>query len=820
MKQITSVLSLRNPKCKLCEIHKSAKNVCIMGKDNTSARILLLGESPGMDEDKAGEPFVGSSGRMLDSIFKHLNLKRDEVYITNVLKCHPVYNTKPASSCFDICSTTYLRKEIEIIKPELIICLGGLSARTLLHELSIKVMEHREKIYYTTKPMPSGIPFIVTYHPGATFHNPEVLQFIVDDIAWALDLLEGKIKDKKDKSKYKKGTTISNIPRIAEMEYWDLDLETAGLDPFLPEKKILSLQLSVNEESGYYFDWTPEIAKELKQLIKEHKPAINGHNIKHDLKWLRIKAGINFTGKINDTLQNIHLLDENFPGKGLDVVLQTFTDMKGHKEAYQKLIKTYIKTHKEKKERIRDAMNRLYARAFKAIPEKIRIDYGAGDADGTGRLRRVFRPRLKEEGLIPLHQLMMGCVKMYTDMECNGMKIDEAKHQELIGEYGKIVRKQWKKLGKLSPYELNHRSYPQLKQLIYHDWKCYPHEVKVGKKRKRYTTSKDALTMILQDDLPDEVNQYISTLLEYRKAYKLHGTFLVGLNRFLREGYIHPTWNLAGPDTGRTSCNDPNAQQVDRKSIIRRMFVSRFGKDGVLVQVDVSQGELRIAAHEANVTPWIKLFNKGDVDFHTGTASELLGISLKKVDEEKRYCAKQCNFAKLFGSGAKTIAQEMIAYGVKEEQAYHFIEEWDNKFPEWKQFEEDCFEFIQEHGYIRNLFGRYRRLPIISSDYETLSLIKRQGVNAPIQGGLSDLNKLCGYNIWRRIQTMDSCLITAETHDSFLFDTRKRNVSTLIPIIKEEYEQVDTSRFEFKLKVPIKVDVKVGPNWKDMEEVK
>jgi DNA polymerase-1 len=792
-----------------------------MGKGKLKARLMLIGEAPGAEEDKAGIPFIGRAGELLNSILVNLDFDVPSIYITNAVKCHPAYNHKPDFNKVDICVSNYLAKEIDLIKPELIVVLGQLAAKALLREQKITVDSVRRKVHYTQGPLPQGVPFIITYHPASVFHQPDNLDKIVKDFELVKEHLAGRIKSPKevDKSKYKYIKSLSKIPNLDKAKWIDLDTETDGLDPFISKKEILSIQFSTKEGNGYYLDWNEQVKREVIAFFRTFTGGINGHNLKHDLKWLREKADIIWDRKINDTQQNIHLLDENLRSKSLDTTATTFTDLKGHKDEFQKLIRERVKLLKQKKEGIRIAFSKYYRKAFFSIPLRIRKEYGAGDADATGRLRRVFIPKLKEENLYPLHQLMMECTKMYVDIECNGMKIDRDSIPVYEEFYSKKINKIKYRMDKLAGHEMNHRSNPQLKQLIYGKFKCIPHEVRVGKKRSMYSSSEDALNLILQDKLSERVKEYIKLLKDFRKTDKLYGTYVKGMPRFLRDGdLIHANWRLDGTVTGRGSCNNPNLQQIPRNGPIKELFISRYPK-GVLIQVDVSQGELRVGAHVSEEPTLIKLLCKKNSDIHRDVAVMILNKKPNEITEEEGYNAKQVDFAVFYGTGIRTLAQEMK--GVSEREAARFYQAWHKTFPYWNKYVHSVHEFVIEHGYVRSIFGRKRRLTILDPTSKLGMSQLRQAVNSPIQGGLSDYNKLCGYNLWRRLKKeFPLTLIIGEVHDSYMLDSpSEREAMKIASIIRKEFEDVDTSKFGFKFKVPMKIDIKIGYNWRDMEEI-
>jgi DNA polymerase len=138
----------------------------VFGVGNPRATFMIVGEAPGADEDAQGEPFVGRAGQLLNKILEAIKFRRDEVYICNILKCRPPGNRKPAPEEVEQC-LPYLRRQIELIRPRVILCLGLTAAENLLRKnetlgkLRGRIMEYE------------GTPLMVTYHPAALLRNPE-----------------------------------------------------------------------------------------------------------------------------------------------------------------------------------------------------------------------------------------------------------------------------------------------------------------------------------------------------------------------------------------------------------------------------------------------------------------------------------------------------------------------------------------------------------------------------------------------------------------------------------------------------------------------
>ncbi len=160
--------------CQRCALGKT-RTKFVFGKGNPNADVMLIGEAPGADEDKTGEPFVGRAGRLLTDILKAINFSREEVYIANILKCRPPNNRDPLPSEREMCMP-YLMKQIELIQPKLILCLGRIAATTLLGtKLSLTKMRGEVFDFH-------GIKLMVTYHPAALLRNPHWKRPVWEDV--------------------------------------------------------------------------------------------------------------------------------------------------------------------------------------------------------------------------------------------------------------------------------------------------------------------------------------------------------------------------------------------------------------------------------------------------------------------------------------------------------------------------------------------------------------------------------------------------------------------------------------------------------------
>lgn len=150
--------------CVRCKLHRSRKSV-VFADGSPAARVMCVGEAPGANEDEQGLPFVGRAGQLLDRLLLSVGLPREEVYICNVLKCRPPQNRNPEPEEIERCSP-FLRRQVALVAPEVIVAFGTFAARTLLDAReSLGRLRGRTHVY-------QGVPLVVTYHPAALLRNP------------------------------------------------------------------------------------------------------------------------------------------------------------------------------------------------------------------------------------------------------------------------------------------------------------------------------------------------------------------------------------------------------------------------------------------------------------------------------------------------------------------------------------------------------------------------------------------------------------------------------------------------------------------------
>ncbi len=174
--------------CTLCRLHETRKNA-VPGEGPSDAKVMFIGEGPGRNEDINGRPFCGSSGKFLDELLKIAGLRREEVYITSVVKCRPPKNRLPRDDEIETCSSNYLGRQIAMIKPELVVTLGRTSSKEILKRDIAMAAEHSKELKASYRG--SRFRLFVTYHPAAALYGAGNRQKLKEDFALLGKILGG-----------------------------------------------------------------------------------------------------------------------------------------------------------------------------------------------------------------------------------------------------------------------------------------------------------------------------------------------------------------------------------------------------------------------------------------------------------------------------------------------------------------------------------------------------------------------------------------------------------------------------------------------------
>ncbi|MDD4939389.1 MAG: DNA polymerase I [Candidatus Omnitrophica bacterium] len=423
------------------------------------------------------------------------------------------------------------------------------------------------------------------------------------------------------------------------------------------------------------------------------------------------------------------------------------------------------------------------------------------------RLRPKLEKELREKSLWSLfHDIEMPLVEVLAQMEITGIRIDWEILSGLSKELEKRLIELIEDIYELSGTEFNINSPKQLRDILFDRLK-----LPVVKRSKTGPSTDEEVLRKLADK-----HKLPALLLEYRQLTKLKSAYIDSLPSLKDEktGRIHTRFNQTVTETGRLSSSEPNLQNIPVKTDlgrnIRRAIVS-LTKDSYLLSCDYSQVELRILAHISRDENMILAF-KQDKDVHKFTASLICGLEEKDITGMMRESAKRVNFGIIYGLSSFGLSRDL---GLSIEEAQSFIDAYFLRYPRVKDYVEEQIAFARKEGYVATILGRRRYLPEINNKNQMIrQMAERQAINTPIQGSASDLIKSAMIKIHEGIRSRGlRAKMIIQIHDELVFDCPREEIDELTELIRDRMENV------MKLEVPIKVDIKKGKNWLEMESL-
>lgn len=422
-------------------------------------------------------------------------------------------------------------------------------------------------------------------------------------------------------------------------------------------------------------------------------------------------------------------------------------------------------------------------------------------------LRKKLEEELTQKSLEKLfRETEMPLITVLSEMELSGIKLDVEVLTQLSGGLDKRLKQLIGDIYRISGLEFNINSPKQLREILFEKLK-----LPVVKKTKTGpSTDEEVLkTLAVSHELPQ-------FLLEYRKLSKLKNTYVDTLPGLIdkKTDRIHTCFNQTGTETGRLSSTSPNLQNLPIKtevgSLIRRAIIAYRAKDELL-SCDYSQIELRILAHLSKDDNLIEAF-KENKDIHKATASLIYGVQEKDVTALMREVAKRINFGIVYGLSCWGLSRDL---GIATTEAQNFIDAYFLKYKKVKVYIEEQIKIAKVEGFVTTILGRRRYLPEINNKNQGVrQLAERQAVNTPIQGSASDLIKLAMIQIHQEIKEKSlKTKMILQIHDELVFNVPLDELDGLTELVKNHMEHV------LKLDVPIRISMKKGKNWLDMEAI-
>lgn len=582
------------------------------------------------------------------------------------------------------------------------------------------------------------------------------------------------------------------ITKLSNAKEFAFDTETTSLNYM--DAEIVGVSFSVEKTKAAYVPLAHDYADAPLQLsrdkvLQQLKPILEnpnikkiGQNIKYDLEVLA-NANIHLRGVTYDTMLESYILDSSSANHDMDSLALkhlgwrtiSFADVAG--------------------------------KGVKQIPfNKILIanaaTYAAEDADVTLQLHQQLWPRLiKEPGLKHIfEEIEIPLVSVLARIERNGVLIDAEMLKKQSIELEKRSQELEQEIIKQAGGTFNLNSPKQLQEILFNKLQL---PILLKTPAGQPSTADAVLQeLALEYSLP-------KFIIEYRGLSKLITTYTKKLPEQVnsKTHRIHTSYNQTGAATGRLSSSEPNLQNIPVRTQegrrIRQAFIAP--PKYKIISADYSQIELRIMAHISEDKNLLSAFEK-NLDIHTATAAEVLGIPLEKVTSEERRKAKAINFGLIYGMSAFGLAKQI---GAGREAAQVYIDRYFARYPGVMSYMENTRSEAHRRGYVETLWGRRLYLPDInSSQIPRKKAAERTAINAPLQGSAADIIKraMISLDNWLQSNRVDAKMIM-QVHDELVFEVAEFEVDLMLETISTHMMNAA------HLKVPLLVSIGAGDNW-------
>jgi DNA polymerase I len=746
-----------------------------------NAKLVVIGEAPGATEVEQDEPFVGPSGKLLDYALHRAGVDRQDVFLTNIVACRPPGNREPDLKEITCC---YGRLELELSSNKApVLALGRVATEAL------SMGDYNRGVEFDW----DGRPAMHTYHPAYLLREPDNASIFLKDV----DRL---IKGPLEVNPKWTDPTVLHIQSWQELQMvldqvpdntWvAFDIETDQLRWYKnyegkPPDPILMLQMAWTDEFGVVLDDimlydTPETVEILSQFFRRVRTV--AHNGKFDQVFLQSHLGLGIHLDF-DTMLAHAILDENSKHGLKELTTEYF----GIPDYEAGLVKKHLLSRNDK---------------YSKVPFDDLAKYGVIDTIMTLQFHKLFEGQLIENGQLewPFHNIIMRAANAFVDIEIRGIKID-VQHllrvREIMEEEMEVeARKARESVGLR---EINLNSPQQVAAVIYDQLRMpAPKSRKLGPR----STNHEAIEPLKGK------HPFIDYLMAYRRVAKLKSSYADNILECLdHEGAVHTTFQVAGTEIGRLSARNPALQTIPRAekekdnkglwgALIKSSFIARPGK--VLVVVDYSQAELRVAAVLAN-EPFLFDAYEHDRDLHTEVAIAMYGEDFTK---EQRMNTKMFNFSYLYGGNEYSFAMDA---GLPIHVAKQFVQDYNKVMPNLTSFRKTQFELLDKQGYVESPFGRRRHFEIITR--ANMDDARKACVHAPIAGTASDLTLLSGCQLEE-----EGYNVLLLVHDSVILEVPEEHGDEVAEYAVRVMEGIASQHLP---QVKWKADPEVRQRWSD-----
>lgn len=712
-------------------------------------------------------------------------------------------------------------KRIKSHKPDVVVACGAWPLKCLVNKGNVTLREHlRESIDIPDLP---GVTVVASQSIEMISANPGMDKWLVLDTYAALF---GKVNT--EWGKYEvllprdKNWAACPAP-LAKAKVVGLDLETyPGLDPWHPNARIRMCVIS--DKVGRA--WIVQAKKNsmfpawLRKIMADPNVVCGGSNIKFDYKWLQ-RFGYELTN-MHDTSTAEHVLDNTNP----------LTDLKSLTFIYCPKLGDYSKGHRK-----------LVAErgGWEFVGDDEMYQYAGGDGESSVAATTEQRRKLRAEGLTRPFDLSMGLYRVLAGMESRGACVSARVNDRLASEFNRGIESLREEItGVLGP--INPNSPDQLAKALQD---AVP---TINLKKHRLSRQFSDMPRRMPGDRPDddfstdkavlereaEKHPIVGTLLLYRRYTKLATTYVTALREKHMiqhpdgKYYTHTSYRTDVVDTYRLSSQGPNMQNIPRKPEpdeahpipphlnVKSQFVSRW-KGGCILEADLGQAEIRLAAHQSQDETMISAILSGE-DLHTALCAKFHDKPLGEVTKLERTLFKPVTFLVIYGGGANTLAKKL---GKPKYEAQQMLDQYFRTFHQLDDYIHKVKTDVKRTLYSESIFGYRRRFrkPTSWDCYEGWQ-IERQAWNHQVQNGAACITFVAMMDLERSLrQHKLNSQIVLQVHDSIVVDCYPGEEKKVAQLAKCCLENPDLERWGVKLSVPLVADIEIGASWGDKEKV-
>ena len=418
------------------------------------------------------------------------------------------------------------------------------------------------------------------------------------------------------------------------------------------------------------------------------------------------------------------------------------------------------------------------------------------------KIKDITEKKLEEINALKLfNEIDMPTVEVLSDMQWNGMYVDEKELEEFGQELKDKLEILTKEIYEMAGQEFNINSTKQLGEILFEKMKLPV----IKKTKSGYSTDVDVLEKLKKQD------PIIEKILDYRQLMKLNSTYIEGLKPYInpKTKRIHSFFHQTITATGRISSTEPNLQNIPTRfelgKRVRKVFKPENGK--VYLDADYSQIELRVLAHISGDEHMIQAFKEGQ-DIHKQAASKVFKTPIDEVTKEQRSNAKAVNFGIVYGISDFGLGEQL---GISRKLAKQYITEYLEQYAGIKAFMENITEEAKEKGYVETLFHRRRYIPELkSNNYMVRQFGSRAAMNTPIQGTAADIMKIAMIKVYRELKKRNlKSKIVLQVHDEMMLEVLPEEKEEIKVMMKEAMESAA------KLDVPLIAEISEASNWYD-----